>query len=137
MRRYFSFFLLCLLCFTLNGCTLESQEAQAHARHELEDLQEQLRLKEEEISELEEEIEDYKRSLEISWEEYAALKEQNEKLKQETKLYSLRTCIVMSGDYKYHTYECLADSISITSEFEIYTIHTARNYGYEPHTCIN
>lgn len=136
MKRYIIALLLCFLFCTLSGCTMESRMARAEFIGELDDLITELEHKNAVIEELEEVIEEYERELEISWEEYASLEEQLDEMKYELWLYSMRTCIVPSGDYRYHTYECLSDTISVASDFQIYNISTARNYGYEPHACI-
>ncbi len=155
MKQYISIITLCIFLLTCTGCTLEQRENAAHARQELEELKWNIAEKNDEITRLEKHIEELELSLECRDEEYALLEKKLDAMETEKEawrekyydnsddgqhfFFSMYSCIVLSGESEYHTYECVADRITYgkTPNFNIYTIYAAKQYGYTPHTCLD
>ena len=155
MKKYISIILLCTLMLVLSGCTLEGRITRAEITNQLNDLREAVEQKDDEIASLEEQIEELELDLISRDEEYALLEEKLSSIETEKDawrekyydnsddgqrfFFSMYSCIVLSGESEYHTYECVADRITYgkTPNFNIYTIYAAKQYGYTPHTCLD
>lgn len=155
MKKYISIMLLCMLMFTLSGCTLEGSITRAEITNHLNELREEVEKRNDEIVRLEKHIEELELSLECRDEEYALLEEKLDSMETEKEVwrekyydnlddgqhffFSMYACIVLSGESEYHTYECVADKVTYgqNPNFNIYTIHKAKQYDYTPHICLD